>query len=410
MLIPLNDRMNGLNALVVEDSALQRANLCNWLRTFGLHQLYTSSDGLRALDLVRSLERPPQLLLLDLELPGMDGIELLQHLHELQIRPAVIILSSADHALISAVATMVDALGFPLLGAFRKPLAPQDLGLALEKFQRSDAVPATTVEIQQPEVRQLQLALEQRAITAHFQPKLDLQLGRLAGVEALARWQVGPGQFISPAVFIPLAEEHGLIDQLTLCILDQVLAEMLRMPARDAGLSVAMNLSATSLDNRAFTNEILQRVSHCGADPRRITFEITESAVIGDLPNALAAISRLRLKGFGFSIDDYGTGFSSMQQLSRFPFTELKIDRSFVQGAVNREPLRATLQSAVDTGRRLGINTVAEGVETADELQLLRQMGCRQIQGYWFARPMASQALQQWLGDPLQAALRKCLT
>src|SRR5690606_38542998 len=126
---------------------------------------------------------------------------------ELRIQPAVIVLSSADEALISAVATMVDALGFPLLGAFRKPLAPQDLGEALEKLllpgHSSDA---TVTEPQLPDVRQLRLALEQRAIKPHFQPKLDLQMGCLAGVEALARWQVSPGQFIPPGIFIPLAD------------------------------------------------------------------------------------------------------------------------------------------------------------------------------------------------------------
>jgi EAL domain-containing protein (putative c-di-GMP-specific phosphodiesterase class I)/ActR/RegA family two-component response regulator len=401
---PLDQR----GVLVVEDSTLQLTNLCSWLRALGLNRIYTSGDGQQALELVASLEHAPSLLILDLELPLMDGIELLQHLHERQVRPAVVVLSSADESLISAVAIMVEALGFPLLGAFRKPFSPAGLSAALEKFQ-APVSPSTMSgpKMQEPDAQQLALALEHQAIKPYFQPKLDLQLGCLAGVEALARWQIGPGQFIPPGLFIPLADKSGLIDHLTLCMLDQVLAEMAHWRL---SLPVALNLSGTSLGNRTLTQEILQRVSRSGLDPRRITFEITESAVIGDLPTALASISRLRLKGFGFSIDDYGTGFSSMQQLSRFPFTELKIDRSFVQGAVERESVRAILQSAVDMGRRLGINTVAEGVETPQELQLLRQMGCRQVQGYWFARPMAASALHEWLGDPLQMALRKCLT
>lgn len=406
----LDEILNTRGVLVVEDSAVQRAHLCNWLRTFGINRIYTSSDGQRALELVRSLELAPSLLILDLELPLMDGIELLQHLHELQVQPAVMVLSSADEALISAVAIMVEALGFPLLGAFRKPMAPQHLGAALEKFQARAQQSSARPQMREPDALQLRRALEARAIKPYFQPKLDLQLGCLAGVEALARWQLESGEFIPPNVFIPLADKCGLIDGLTLSLLDQVLEEMAVWQAEAQPLAAAINLSATSLGNRSLTQEILHRISQSGQDPRRITFEITESAVIADLPNALAAISRLRLKGFGFSIDDYGTGFSSMQQLSRFPFTELKIDRSFVQGAVERESLRAILQSAVDMGRRMGINTVAEGVETPEELQLLRQMGCRQVQGYWFARPMAAPALREWLGDPLQAALRLCLT
>lgn len=192
-------------------------------------------------------------------------------------------------------------------------------------------------------------------------------------------------------------------------MLDQVLAEMSIWNQRGQPLPVALNLSATCLGNRDLTNAILQKVSQARLNPGLITFEITESAFVMDLPAALASISRLRLKGFGFSIDDYGTGFSSMQQLSRFPFTELKIDRSFVHGVAERESLRAILQSAVDMGRRLGITTVAEGVESRAELQLLRAMGCRQAQGYGFARPMSGKALQAWLGEPLRAALRLCM-
>lgn len=395
--------------LVVEDSPLQKANLCNWLRTFGLDNLITSGDGHHALELVRNLPQPPCLMILDLELPGMDGIELLQHLYELQIKPAVIVLSSADDSLLGAVATMVDAMGFRLLGSLQKPLTPLDLYAALEKYQDANNPTADSNGAREPSPEHLRQALVSGAIVPAYQPKVDLQLGCLAGVEALARWQRTDGTSVPPAVFIPLAERSGLIEQLTLAMLDHVLAEMAIWSGRGQPLPMALNLSPTCLSSRDLTNAILQKVSDSRQNPALITFEITESACVLDLPAALASVSRLRLKGFGFSIDDYGTGFSSMQQLARFPFTELKIDRSFVHGAAERESLRAILQSAVDMGRRLGITTVAEGVENRAELQLLRRMGCRQAQGYGFARPMSGKALQEWLGEPLRAALRLCM-
>lgn len=406
----LNPGLAGHGVLVVEDSPLQKASLCNWLRTFGFTEIVSCGDGRHALDLVDNLPQPPCLMVLDLELPGMDGIELLQHLYEQELKPAVIVLSSAEDALLSAVATMVDAMGFPLLGALRKPMVPLDLYASLERYQELNKPSPCAKGIMEPEPAQLQQALDLGEIVPAYQPKVDLQLGRLAGVEALARWPGTTGPTIPPSIFIPLAERCGMIEQLTLNMLDQVLADMTVWQQQGHPLSVALNLSAVCLGSRDLTNAILQKVSQARQNPEKITFEITESAFVMDLPAALASISRLRLKGFGFSIDDYGTGFSSMQQLARFPITELKIDRSFVHGSAERESLRAILQSAVDMGRRLGITTVAEGVETLAELKLLRAMGCRQAQGYGFARPMSGTALQQWLGEPLQAALRLCTT
>ena len=395
--------------LVVDDSGTQRANIRACLQQFGIQRVHEAADGSSALHCFRHSSTPPAVVVLDLELPGMDGIEVLQRLGEERHRPAIIVASAADEVLISAVATMVEALGVPLLGAFRKPVPAAALRAALASFGRLDNGPlhgaAPITEIDPLELRQ---AIQAGQIQPFYQPKISLQQGTLAGLEALARWTDSQGRSIPPSRFIALAEQHGLIGELTLALLRQVLRDMGSWQQRGVQPPVAINLSATSLVDRNLAGDIIQQVQAMAVSSRQVTFEITESALVADLASALATISRLRLKGFGFSIDDYGTGFSSMQQLSRFPFTELKIDRTFVHGAPQREQLRTILQSAIDMGRRLGITTVAEGVETEAELHLLKAMGCRQAQGYLIARPMPAQQVADWIPQHANAIAQLC--
>lgn len=408
--VSLHDNIQQRGVMVVDDSSMHRysAHLC--LRAFGVSQVYEAANGKLALELLAQLAQMPAVMLLDLEMPVMDGIEVLQKLAQLEHKPAVVLASSSDEVLISAVATMAEALGVTLLGAFRKPVNPVDLADALNNYNvgvtRLDQ-PHTPVHT---DVEQLKLALARDAIQVYYQPKMELETMQVVGVEALARWKNPHGEWISPAVFIPLAEEHNMIGELTLAVLDQVLQDMNSWWEQGQYISVAINLSAKSLAEFNLDNEIIQRVIRQGIPAHFITFEITESALVVDLPSALATISRLRLKGFGISIDDYGTGFSSMQQLARFPFSELKIDRSFIQGAPARPYICNILKSAIEMGQRLGITTVAEGVETEAELHLLKSLGCHQVQGFLLARPMPGRELMGWVEQRSQPKQTICQT
>ncbi|HSC66451.1 MAG TPA: EAL domain-containing response regulator [Cellvibrio sp.] len=410
--LSLHETIHALGVMVVDDSSMHRysAHLC--LRAFGISQIYEATNGKAALDQLAQLTQIPAVMLLDLEMPVMDGIEVLQQLAQLQQRPAVVLASSSDEVLISAVATMAEALGINLLGAFRKPVNPADLAGALNSYNGDlggldYSAPTAPVNTS---LEQLKTALDRAAIEVYYQPKFAVDSLVVAGVEALARWKNPQGGWISPGVFIPLAEEHGLIGDLTLSVLDQVLQDMNSWWEQGQYIPVAINLSAKSLAEFNLANEIIQRVIREGIPARYLTFEITESALVVDLPSALATISRLRLKGFGVSIDDYGTGFSSMQQLSRFPFSELKIDRSFIHEAPTRQYIRNILKSAIEMGQRLGITTVAEGVETEAELDLLKNLGCKQVQGFLLARPMPGYELIGWVEQDLQRKLTLCQT
>jgi EAL domain-containing protein (putative c-di-GMP-specific phosphodiesterase class I) len=160
---------------------------------------------------------------------------------------------------------------------------------------------------------------------------------------------------------------------------------------------MAINLSPCLLESTSLVQQIVDLVAHHGLRPEQVTLEITESSVVDCLGAALGVLARLRLKGLGLSIDDYGTGFSSMQQLARIPFNELKIDRSFVRDASRRPNLRVILQSALDMARQLGLSSVAEGIETMEDWKLVQACGCNVGQGWQIARPMPAGDLPRWL-------------
>ncbi|WP_323815211.1 EAL domain-containing response regulator [Cellvibrio sp. NN19] len=404
----LHEKIHQQGVLVVDDSSMHRysAHLC--LRAFGINQVHEAANGKIALEQLAQLPHMPAVMMLDLEMPVMDGIEVLQQLSRMPHKPAVVLASSSDEVLISAVATMAEALGVNLLGAFRKPLNPEELADALKSYHLDPERESTANAPVETDVKQLKLALERATIQVYYQPKVDLETMKLAGVEALARWKNQQGDWIPPGIFIPLAEEHGLIGDLTLSVLEQVLQDMNSWWEQGNYIPVAINLSVKSLAEFNLANDIIQRVIRQGIPAHFITFEITESALVMDLPSALATISRLRLKGFGISIDDYGTGFSSLQQLSRFPFSELKIDRTFIHGAPSRQYIRNILKSAIEMGQRLGINTVAEGVETEAELHLLKSLGCNQAQGFLLARPMSGRELMGWVDQESQLQPTLC--
>jgi EAL domain-containing protein (putative c-di-GMP-specific phosphodiesterase class I)/ActR/RegA family two-component response regulator len=393
--------------LIVDDSFTQRRGLERQLRSLGVERLAHAGDGQDALILLDQLPRLPAVIFLDLELPRLDGIEVLQHLSRRSECPEVVLVSSSDEVLISAVAAMAEAMGIRLLGAHRKPLAMSDLAQMLARAGRPCAK-AKPDPLNCPTTRRLAQAIELGEIQPFYQPKLALHGARLVGFEVLARWINADGQIHSPADFIPLAEETGLIQALTLSLMEQALGHLCHWRERGFHTHLAINLSAHCLSRTGCADEIMARVAEAGVSPDQISFEITETALVMDMPAALATISRLRLRGFGFSIDDYGTGFSSLQQLARFPFTELKIDRCFVQGATSQRHVREILRSAIDLGRQMGIASVAEGVETQDQLDLLRELGCCQVQGYLFSPPRAAPAVLDWVNGQLADALLLC--
>jgi EAL domain-containing protein (putative c-di-GMP-specific phosphodiesterase class I)/CheY-like chemotaxis protein len=385
--------------LIVDDSSVQRQHVAALCRELGIKLIYEASNGSEALQLLSMLVLPPSVMIVDLEMPGMDGVELIQQLRQRELVVALIVASSRESVLIESVMTMGRILGLAVLDGLQKPLMLPGLRTALARYR----VPGSSAPLQQPAAivpidrTDLAGAINNGEIVPYYQPKVDMRTGIVRGAEALARWQHSERGLVPPDHFIAQAENQGLIHALTLSMMDQVLRQAAIWNAHGLELSIAVNISAQLLDSPEIVQEISALLERHAVPATQIILEITEGTVATRLGAALGMLARMRLKGFGLSIDDYGTGFSSMQQLARIPFTELKIDRSFVHGAYQRKNLRVILQSALDLARRLELVTVAEGIETMEDWRLLQEFGCMIGQGYLIAKPMPAAALPQWM-------------
>jgi EAL domain-containing protein (putative c-di-GMP-specific phosphodiesterase class I)/FixJ family two-component response regulator len=385
------------SALVVEDSALQRGHAADLCREFGITRVEEASNGQEALALLEVLSPQPDLLLVDLEMPTMDGAELLEHLARRGIAIPIIIASSRGSALLNSVQDMGSAVGLHVVAALKKPLEIGTLREALGNVKRvKQRLPKQTKKLP-IEASALRAGIDAGEILVHYQPKVDIVTGDVRGLEALARWQHPALGLVPPDEFIEVAEKNNFIHELTMQVMNQALFQTAVWNMYGLDLSIAINLSPLLLNRSELLDEIagLQQAHEVPAE--NIVLEVTETSLVRELGVALGVLTRLRLRGFGVSLDDYGTGFSSMQQLARIPFTELKIDRSFVHGAHARESLQVILRSALELANELGLSTVAEGIEEVEDWRLLQEYGCTLGQGWLIAKPMAADEFVPWL-------------
>lgn len=231
-----------------------------------------------------------------------------------------------------------------------------------------------------------------------YQPKVSLTDGRLRRVEALVRWDDPELGAVSPSKFVPLAEKHGLIDQLTNWGLRTTLRQWLAW--RDDGLDtcLAFNISALSLDHLDFPDLVERMCTALEVPTDRLVLELTEGAT-QPLVKLMDTLTRFRIKGIGLAIDDFGVGYSTLMQLRQLPFTELKIDRFFVDDAPESKDSELIVKSIIDLAHGLNLTVTAEGVETAEQMKLLRELGCDVAQGFFVARPLEPDKLKGWIAE-----------
>jgi EAL domain-containing protein (putative c-di-GMP-specific phosphodiesterase class I) len=285
-----------------------------------------------------------------------------------------------------------------VLGAAAKPVDPLAIGTLLSLPPAVSSSRSTAVQVPEwltPDV--MLQAIRSGELTNEYQPKVALGSGELLGVETLLRWRSPIHGAISPEVFIPFAEEHDIIQTLTHHVLSEAFQQMRQWDALGLRFQVAVNISMDDLDDLNFPNRVDELAKQHGGTLTRLTLEVTESRLMKNPLRAVEALGRLRLKRVSLSIDDYGTGHSSLSQLRDLPFDELKLDRSFVQGASSLPDLRCILESTVRMASTLELHTVAEGIETLDEWRLLQSIGCEAAQGWLISRSMPGADLQAWL-------------
>lgn len=382
-------------ALVVEDSLPQRAHLVSLLQKFAFGQVLEAVDGGEALQVIESLEGGRiYLLVTDVDMPGMDGIELISKVAERHCVDHLVVTSARDPRLLETVESLVaEDARLQLLGTLPKPITLADLKRLLARAHAGGTNPAPQI-VDPQDVREIEEALAAGQFIPFVQPKVEIGTGLLKGVEVLARWRHPTRGLLGPAAFIASLEGTPLMARFTLAIVEQSLRLLSQWHRFMPTLTLSVNLSADDLADRGFVDQLTAVVSAHGILCQSVIWEVTETTIMNK--QALAHLARLGLRGFGLSIDDFGIGYSSMQTLSRSPFTELKIDRAFVDGASSRSNRLAILSSSLEMGQRLGVMTVAEGVESEADWRLLRRLGCQVAQGYLIAKPMPSEELLPW--------------
>lgn len=398
-----------LEFLVAEDHDFQRRVLVRMLSRMGAQSVHEASDGREALALVyaRRATQRGQIVITDLDMPGMDGMEFLRHLGQSGTQVSVILTSALDRGIIDAIETMTRAYGIRLLGVLEKPLSPDRLEALIRQYKPApSARPRTSAAMPGYTLEEILAGLQRDEFEPYFQPKVDLATRTICGAESLARWCHPEHGLIAPYAFITLLEDNDCIDELTWAMLRKSAQFCGSCACSGEAECVSVNLSLKSLADVKLADRVTSLVREAGVEPRQMVLELTESAATSDLGPALENLARLRMKGFGLSIDDYGTGYSSMQQLTRIPFTELKIDRSFVHNAGRQESASVILASSVDLARKLNLTVVAEGVETESEWNRLQELGCDLAQGYYIARPMPANDYRRWVSEWMGGAAR----
>ncbi|MDZ7670131.1 MAG: EAL domain-containing protein [Gammaproteobacteria bacterium] len=357
----------------------------------------------------------PDVIVLDLIMPAMDGVQVIAELADAGCRAAIIITSGVDGRVLDAAGRSAAERGLHIAGVLAKPFLPAALR---EMLRHSLSAPGSPPAPRRaatgaPAVTRAEL---QRAVREHqlfmlYQPKLQCRSGALAGFEALVRWRHPVHGIIGPDRFLPLAEASALMDQITrevfamsltwfadLCTDTPDAASELSARTR-AVMTLSINVSAPSLDNVALFDELEARCRALHIPPERVILELTETSAMLDPVASLDMLTRLRMRGFQLSIDDFGTGYSSMLQLVRLPFSEIKVDKSFVVTAGRSSESRSVIRSVIDLGRSLGLTSTAEGVEDAATLNYLRDAGCDLVQGYHIARPMPADEVRDWVRE-----------
>jgi EAL domain-containing protein (putative c-di-GMP-specific phosphodiesterase class I)/FixJ family two-component response regulator len=388
-----------LKFLVVEDHEFQRGMVLKTLAGLGATQMCWATDGLAALQLLQApAARPIDIIISDLDMPGMDGMEFMRHLGAVGTAVSVILASALESVLLTSIETMARAYGITILGVIEKPVTAAKLVPLINRHRSTGREPSPPASAATAfTLAELAEGLDKDQFEPFFQPKLEMATGRIRGAEALARWRHPEKGIVEPLAFIAMMENNGLIDTLTWQMVQKTAAFCQRWRAASgAEAIIAVNLSVKSLTDVLLAERLTDLVRGENLDPCHMILEVTESATTDDFGAVLENLSRLRMKGFGLSLDDYGTGYSSMQQLTRIPFTELKIDRSFINSAARQQSARIIIESSLEMARKLTISSVAEGVETQQDWDLLRQLGSQLAQGYFIARPMDAETFLEW--------------
>jgi EAL domain-containing protein (putative c-di-GMP-specific phosphodiesterase class I) len=333
----------------------------------------------------------PSLLILDLKMPDCDGVQLLQQLKDGQSEAQVIVISGMDQRVLNTAEKLGRSQGLRMIGVLHKPLKRAELELKL-----SDALSDTSVFSRET----LQAAMRNRELVVYYQPKAARTSNgwSVDSAEALVRWMHPDQGLLLPGRFLPFIEEYGLMEELTDFVVESTIQRLADWRGRSLDVHVAVNLSASLIHDLTFPERMAALLQKYAISGSMLGIELTESTAMADATKAMDIFLRLCVNDISLSIDDFGTGFSSLQQLYQLPFDELKIDRMFIRGLPDDEEARAIVRATVDMAHALNIKVCAEGVETRAALAYLESVDCDRVQGFLISPAVPAPEFEGFLG------------
>ena len=335
----------------------------------------------------------PSVVMLDLNMPAVDGIELLRDLVDMRIAARVVIASGVDQKVLETVAGLAGERGLKIAAALQKPVRPEALQQVLEQQREAEREQLAGALAQ---------AIANNDLILQYLPTLDCKSGRICGVEALVRWQHPTRGMIPPDQFVSLAERGDVIHRLTEWVVGAGLRQCTRWRREGLDLALAVNASARNLEPPDFADRLAALCAQTGHPPEKLTIELVAGAVAGDLAATRDSLMRLRSKGFRLSLDEFGTGDLSLAKLRRLPFSEVKIDRPLVSQMMHDEESRQIVEAAIDLAHRFGLSALAVGVTMRTVLAAVTERGVDLAQGFFISPPVAADRIRDIAEKPVQ--------
>jgi len=386
-----------INVLVVDDSKAMLAVMSALLGNLGISNCQCVDSGSEALKLIKEKGSSFQLIFVDLNMPEMDGMELIRLLSKEGFLGGIVILSQLDEKIIQLASDVLLERRTHLIGCITKPVTEEKISSILQKSQsinrNTQQQPKNQLSLQQ-----INSAIIDKRVIPYYQPKIDNQTGKVDGLEILMRINL-PEELdaVLAGRFIDTAEKNNLIEPITLCILQQVMKDLPTL-LEEFGqhCRLSLNISALMLNNEKLPDKLVKLLKKHGCSARQFIIEVTESYAIENTAQ-LETFNRLRIHGFGLALDDYGTGYTNIQQLKKLPYTEIKIDRSLIYNISNDKLSQVVAHALFDIFDELNVDIVTEGVELVSDLDYLNGLGIPiKLQGYIISKPKEVTSICRW--------------
>lgn len=384
------------SVLIIDDDPTQVAILLAYFSRLGIPVIQSASNAAAALSKLKLEQTQFELIVSDLQMPEMDGVEFLRHLKELKFEGSIAIMSGVETTLLDHAAKLAKMHHLNLIGRIQKPLTRSSLDEVFQNNVKSNAPFKVAQELVLTQGDFI-TGMAEKEILPFFQPKVDIRTGEIVGAEALARWiKPGVGN-IHPETFIRFAENNGWIDELTIYLLKETLNAMGPFLKVNSGLRFAINLAPSMMDQISLPDQLGAIIKAYGVSAENTSFEITENSILNLDASTLEVLARLRIHNFDVAIDDFGTGSSNIQTLRNFPYSELKIDKSFISNLTRNRFSKETVHAAVALAKEQSMKVVAEGVEDVQTLEYIQQLGVQHAQGYLFSKALSADDFMEFI-------------